>query len=73
MTVEEFKEQMLDVLNREEEVELDDKLEDIEEWDSLGYVAFLAMAAEFTEKNIRASDVRGAKTVRDLYNLIAEE
>lgn len=73
MTVEEFKEQMLDVLNREDEVELDDKLEDIEEWDSLGYVAFLAMAAEFTEKNIRASDVRGAKTVRDLYNLIAEE
>lgn len=73
MSVEEFKEQMLDVLNREEEVELDDKLEDIEEWDSLGYVAFLAMAAEFTEKNIRASDVRGAKTVRDLYNLIAEE
>ena len=73
MTVEEFKEQMLDVLNREDEVELDDKLDDIEEWDSLGYVAFLAMAAEFTEKTIRASDVRNAKTVRDLYDLIAED
>ena len=73
MTVEEFKEQMLDILNREEEIELDDKLEDIEEWDSLGYVAFLAMAAEFTEKTIRASEVRGAKTVRDLYNLIEGE
>ena len=73
MTVEEFKEQMLDILNRDEEVELDDKLEDIEEWDSLGYVAFLAMAAEYTERTIRASEVRGAKTVRDLYNLVAGE
>ena len=73
MTVEEFKEQMLDILNRDEEVELDEKLEDIEEWDSLGYVAFLAMAAEYTERTIRASEVRGAKTVRDLYNLVAGE
>ena len=73
MTVEEFQEQMLDVLNREEAINLDDRLEDIEEWDSLGYVAFLAMAAEFTEKNIKASQVRGAETVRDLYNLIAED
>ena len=73
MTVEEFKEQMMDILNRDEEVELDDRLEDIEEWDSLGYVAFLAMAAEYTEKTIRASEVRGAETVRDLYNLVAGE
>lgn len=73
MTVEEFKEQMSDILNREEEVNLDDKLDDIEEWDSLGYVAFLAMAAEFTDKTIKASQVRGAKTVRDLYDLVAGE
>ena len=72
MTVEEFKEQMMDVLNREEEVELDDNLDEIEEWDSLSYVAFLAMAADYTERTIRASEVRGAKTVRDLYELIQE-
>ena len=72
MTVEEFKEQMMDVLNREDEVELDDNLDDIEEWDSLSYVAFLAMAADYTERTIRASEVRGAKTVRDLYELIQE-
>ena len=70
---EEFLEQMLDVLNREEKIGLEDKLEDIEEWDSLGYVAFLAMAAEYTDKTIKASEVRGAKTVGDLYNLIAGE
>ena len=73
MTVEEFQEQMLDILNREEEINLEDRLEDIEEWDSLGYVAFLAMAAEFTDKTIKASQVRGAETVQDLYNLVAED
>ncbi len=73
MSKEEFLEQMLDILNREEEVSLDDSLDNIDEWDSLGYVAFLAMAAEFTDKTIRASEVRGAKTVRDLYDLVAGE
>ena len=70
LTVEEFKEKMLDVLNREEEVELETKLSDLEEWDSLAYVAFLAMAAEYTDKSIRASQVRNAQTMQDLYALI---
>lgn len=73
LTVEEFKEQMQDILNLENDIELDDNLEDVEEWDSLGYVAFLAMAAENTEKTIRASEVRNAKTFRDLYELVAED
>lgn len=72
MTPEEFQERMLDVLNREEEVDLDANLDDIEEWDSMGYVAYLAMAAEYTEKIIRAADVRNAVTVRDLYELIVK-
>lgn len=72
MTVEEFKEQMQDILNSDEDIDMDAKLEDIEDWNSLSYVAFLAMAADFTEKSIRASAVRSAKTVSDLYKLIAE-
>ena len=73
MSREDFLDQMLDVLNREDEINFDDRLEDIEEWDSLGYVAFLAMASEFTDKTIKASQVRNAETVQDLYNLIAED
>ena len=72
MTTEEFLDGMLDVLNREEEISLDDKLEDIEEWDSLAYVAFLSMAADHTDRTIRASEVRNAETVRDLYELITK-
>lgn len=73
MTEQEFKEKMLDVLNREEEVELDTNLNDVEEWDSLAYVAFLTMAAEYTEKTIRAAQVRNAQTMRDLYDLIVKD
>ena len=73
MSKEEFLEQMMDVLNREEELQLEDSLENTDEWDSLGYVAFLAMAAEYTDKAIKASEVRDAKTVGDLYNLVAGE
>jgi len=73
VTVEEFKEQMIDVLNREEEVDLDTNLADIEEWDSVAYVAYLAMAAEYTERTVRAAEVREAKTMRDLYNILVKE
>lgn len=73
MTIEEFQEEMLDVLNREEDVDLDAKLSDVEEWDSVASVAFLAMAAEYTERRIRAAEVFDAVTVRDLYNIIIKE
>lgn len=73
MTEKIFLDKMLDVLNREENINLDDNLSEIEEWDSLAYVAFLSMAAEFTNKIIRASEVRNAQTVRDLFKLIAED
>jgi acyl carrier protein len=73
MTEQEFKEKMLDVLNREEEVELDTNLNDVEEWDSLAYIAFLTMTADCTDKVIRATQVRNAQTMRDLYELIVKD
>ena len=73
MTVKEFKEQMLDVLNLEEEIDLEVKLKDIEEWDSLAYVTFISMATGYTDRKITASEVRGAVTMRDLYNLITKD
>lgn len=72
MTPEEFKERMLDVLNRDEEVEMDANLDEVEEWDSLGYISYLAMAAEYTDKTIRAAEIRNAKTMQDLYDLIVK-
>ena len=70
MTQEEFKERMVDVLNLDEKIDMDIKLNDLSEWDSLAYVAFIAMAAGVTKKRLRASEVRNAETMRDLYELI---
>jgi acyl carrier protein len=51
------------------EVKMDDILKDIEEWDSLSIVAFLAMINIAIDKSINPLDARKALTVRDLYEL----
>lgn len=75
MTEEVFKKNMTDILYREDLPDLDTPLNEIEEWDSVAYVAFVAMASENVEsydnaKKITASDVRNAETLRDLLNLV---
>lgn len=75
MTEEIFKQNMADILYREDLPDLDTPLDEIEEWDSVAYVAFVAMASENIEsydstKKITAADVRHAETLRDLFNLV---
>ena len=62
--------QMMDILDLEEEPSMEANLEDIEEWDSLAYVTFLAMANRSSNKRIAPEDVKAAKTLGDLFNLI---
>lgn len=68
--MENFLEEMQDLLDCEQEVTMDTVLEGIDEWDSLAYVGFMALAATSYTKTVKAGDVRGAKTVSDLYNLV---
>ncbi len=75
MTEEVFKKNMVDILYREDLPDLDTPLKDIVEWDSVAFVAFVAMASENAASyenasKINAADVRNAETLRDLYNLI---
>ena len=65
-----FLEKMMDLLDVEEEPSMDSNLEDFEEWDSLAYVTFLAMANRASNKRIAPEDVKAAKTLGDLFNLI---
>ena len=73
MTQEEFMEKIVDVLNLSEPVDFDTKLDDLPEWDSLAYVAFISMTAKVTKKRLRASEVRNAETMRDLYELVNKD
>ena len=69
MSENKFIEELVELMDTEEELTMDSVLSDIDEWDSLSYVAFLAMAAANSEKRIAPQDVKSAVLVRDLYEL----
>lgn len=72
MTQENFLEKMVDLLDTEEEITMETVLADIEEWDSLSFVSFLAMASAVVKKKIEPSKVRDAIKIQDLYLLLEE-
>lgn len=61
-----------DILDTDEEITMDTVLEDIEEWDSLAFVSFIAMAKVMNRNDIDRKAVRGAEKVEDLYELISQ-
>lgn len=70
MTEELFLEKMADILDAEGDVTMDAVLADIEEWDSLSVVSYVAMANTSCGKKVNVKDVREAVTIQDLYNLL---
>lgn len=71
MTEQEFVKKMKDdVLDTERDISLDMVLNDMEEWDSLSFVSFIAMAKELGITRITRDAVNGAVTVRDLFDLV---
>ena len=61
---------MTDLLDTEVEISSETILSDIAEWDSLSFVAFLAMGNASYNKRISPDDVKSAKTINDLYLLV---
>ena len=45
-------------------------LDEIEEWDSLSVVSFLAMANATYGKKVKKEDLKNKKTIADLYSLV---
>ena len=60
-----------EVLDTENEVTMDTELATVEEWDSLSFVGFLAMARVATGRKLERATVQKAKALRDLYALLA--
>ena len=65
-----FIEKLKDMLDCEAEITMETGLDDIEEWDSLGIITFLAEMGRYASAQIRAEDVKHAGTVEDLYGLL---
>ena len=68
MNEQEFIDKMIELMDTEEKITMNSVLEDIEEWDSLSYVSFLAMVRA-KGIDVSPTDVKKAKTIRDLYRL----
>ncbi len=71
MNEQEFIDKMTDIMDTEYPLEMDTKLADVEEWDSLSYVTFLTMCKGLHKKVIPDA-ILSATTVKDLYKLITE-
>lgn len=66
----EFLEKIADILDCEQELSMESVLADIEEWDSLSFVSFLAMANATYGKKVAPAAVREVKTIGDLLLLV---
>ena len=70
MTEEQFIQNMKDsVLDTDEEIEMETKLDEVEEWDSLALVSFIAMA-NTRGRTLDKDKIKSAVTMRHLYELI---
>jgi len=71
MTEQEFVEKIKeDVFDTERNISLDMVLKDMDEWDSLSFVSFIAMAKELGITQVTRDAVNSAVTVRDLFELL---
>lgn len=70
MSEQEFLEKLVEIMDTEEELGMDSVLTDIEEWDSLSYVSFLAICSRVAKTRVDPQEVRDALTVRHLYQLM---
>lgn len=70
MNEKDFIEKMVNIMDTEEDIQMETVLEDIEEWDSLSYVSFMAWCSKTAKTRVEPTEVRGAKTIGELYQLI---
>lgn len=59
-----------EVLDTESEINMDTQLGEIEEWDSLSVVSFIAMVKTVCGKTVERQAIVNAKTVADLFELV---
>lgn len=69
MSKEDFLERMTDILDVEEDISLTTNLVELEEWDSLSIISYVALVNTSFGKKVDIKEVRMAVSIGDLYNL----
>ena len=72
MTLNEFVEAFAEEFDCTElsEFKAETEFKTLDEWSSLTALAIISMVDEKLGKNITGADIRGSKTIEDLYNLV---
>lgn len=70
MTEEMFLEDFIELLDTEDEVTMDTKLENIDEWDSLSYVSFIAICTSKYKVMVSKDEIKNSVLVSDLYKAV---
>lgn len=73
MRREEFLTKIINAVEIEDDITEDSILEEIEEWGSLALVTVLALFKTNLGINVKASDMRNCKTIKDLLDLGKEK
>jgi len=72
MKQEKFLDMMADVLDTDQALSMDTQLGNMEEWDSLAILSFLAEAGAHAKEKIDAKKVKSAQTIGDLFVLFTK-
>ncbi len=70
VTQEQFLNDFKELLSREDEIQMDQDLLDIDEWDSFSAISFLNMIKEKYQIEAKPFAIAEAVLVEDLYNVI---
>jgi len=73
MTKHKLLEKIKETLQREENLSLDMKLKDIEEWDSLGIISMIALYDQLFSIVLTLEQLNSCKTVEDVINLVGDK
>ena len=68
----EFIDKFKEALDIESECDIDAKLEEFGEWDSMGYISVMSMLDEEYGKEVSADQLKACKTLADLYKLVSK-
>lgn len=73
MTKEDFLVELEDILQREEPCNIEDMLEDYEEWDSLSKMALLAFFDKRFTIKLSLKDIKELESVEDIVKLAGDK
>ena len=71
MTREEFIVEIEDIISADEgTLSIESKLGELEDWDSLAIISFIAMVDKKLSKKVDVASIKGCQTIEDLMNIV---